>query len=154
MALSSLTALPTSCSCSASVDRLWPASTTDACTSRPPATTRTRSSAALAETEEADIEEGDGQLLDKGLPALFKKGGAGDIAVYLMLMFNEKKDPDPDALALLAGLLSIQLEDSSDEEDEPVSPLRNLSLLVIPGSFAERLLVITGRRAGAGAGTG
>jgi len=148
-----------------------------------------------------------------------RKLAAGDLRAYLIKLFNQDRDPDPDDFAVLAGLLAAAVGEDSDEEPaaepepepgpepnitprslrprgqnvaeqeadqlrqrvaelerelrqekmmkpagvyvktqaeepepEPVRPLRNLSLLVMPGSFAERLVVITGRRAGAGAG--
>ena len=35
-------------------------------------------------------DEGDDELMDEGIKALFGKGGAGDIALYLKKLFNEK----------------------------------------------------------------
>ena len=60
--------------------------------------------AKLAETKVDDDTDGDKKLMDAGLAALFgKKGpaGAGDIAAYLKIFFNEK--PDDDDIAALAG---------------------------------------------------
>jgi hypothetical protein len=77
--------------------------------------------AALAGSKAKDDQDGGQQLLDEGLAALFGKkrpAREGDIALYLKRMFNEKKDPGDDDIACLAGMLSMQLEDSSDEEHE------------------------------------
>jgi hypothetical protein len=77
--------------------------------------------AALAGSKAKDDQDGGQQLLDEGLAALFGKkrpAREGDIALYLKRMFNEKKDRDDDDIACLAGMLSMQLEDSSDEEHE------------------------------------
>ena len=43
-------------------------------------------------------------------------GGQGDIRAYLLKMFNEKRDPDDDDIAVLAGVLSDALEGSDDDE--------------------------------------
>ena len=48
---------------------------------------------ALSKTKVEDSADGDQQLLDQGIAALFGKkrpAGAGDIAVYLKKIFNEK----------------------------------------------------------------
>ena len=57
--------------------------------------------------------------MDEGLAMLFGKGaaGTGDIALYLKRMFNEDTEPDDDDIAVLAGLISAQQDESDEEED-------------------------------------
>jgi hypothetical protein len=54
---------------------------------------------------------------------------------YLMKLFNERKDPDDDGIALLAGLL---LDDSSDEEEPEPEPEPEPEAVVAASKMAER----------------
>jgi hypothetical protein len=54
------------------------------------------------------------------LRAALGGAGAGDIALYLKRLFNEK-GPDDDDIACLAGLISAVIVDS-DEEDDAAAP--------------------------------
>ena len=52
------------------------------------------------------------------LRAALGGAGAGDIALYLKRLFNEK-GPDDDDIACLAGLISVAIVDSDEEESDP-----------------------------------
>ena len=73
---------------------------------------------ALSSGGAADTEEGDKELEDQGIAAMFRTGaGAGDIALYLKRLFNEDHEPDDDDIAVLAGLLSSEMDESDGDDD-------------------------------------
>ena len=45
-----------------------------------------------------------------------RKLAAGDLRAYLIKLFNQDRDPDPDDFAVLAGLLAAAVGEDSDEE--------------------------------------
>ena len=45
-----------------------------------------------------------------------RKLAAGDLRAYLIKLFNQDRDPDPDDFAVLAGLLAVAVGEDSDEE--------------------------------------
>ena len=72
---------------------------------------------ALSQTKVEDTAAGDQQLLDQGIAALFGKkrpAGAGDIAVYLKKLLNEKRYDDDD-IAGIAAIVSFDLEEQEEE---------------------------------------